>query len=76
MTFRQCPWCGETPTELDLMEGDTYRWALVSPNCCGGVYGEIRRSSYPAALGTPEDYARAAEWWNTRFDNSGDEKHG
>jgi len=61
-----CPWCGETPAELLLRKGSTYRWAEVSPSCCGDVTGEIRRTSYLDNLGTPEDHASAREWWNTR----------
>jgi hypothetical protein len=61
-----CPWCGQTPNELSLTEGDTYQWAIVSPSCCGNIMGEIRRASYPAALGVPEDHASAIAWWNGR----------
>lgn len=66
--LKPCPWCGRTPTELCLTEGSTYRWAIVTPDCCGDVMGEIRRSAYPANLGTDEDKINAAYWWNTRFE--------
>jgi hypothetical protein len=65
-----CPWCGKTPEHITLAEGSTYRWAIVSPDCCGDIMGEIRRSPYPAKLGTDEDRQSAVDWWNTRFDSS------
>ncbi len=79
MVLEVCPWCGKVPTELSLSEGNTYRWALVTPNCCGEVMGEIRRSPYPTALGSDADKAAAERWWNARYTalrspNSGDEK--
>ena len=75
--LKPCPWCDETPTKLHLSEGDTHRWANVTPNCCGEVMGEIRRSPYPAALGTEEDYEVARDWWNngaSAGDTRGDEE--
>ncbi len=63
-----CPWCGEVPEKLSLSEGSTYRWAIVTPMCCGCVQGEIRRSSYPEPLDNEENMASAIEWWNTRVE--------
>lgn len=60
-----CPWCGQTPEKLMLSEGNTYRWAIVTPSCCGDINGEIRRQPYPDPLGEA-DMARAVEWWNGR----------
>lgn len=66
MTLKVCPWCGEVPERLELSEGSTYRWAIVTPSCCGAVMGEIRRASYPKELGSDTDLPRAIEWWNDR----------
>jgi hypothetical protein len=61
-----CPWCGKVPDSLNLREGSTYRWALVSPKCCGAVEGEIRRESRYDEDFNDADMALAVEWWNDR----------
>jgi hypothetical protein len=52
-----CP-CGETPSELSIMDGDTYRWRRVCGNCCGMWEIEVRVN----ALDNVEDECRRA--WN------------
>lgn len=32
--LKPCP-CGQTPTELCIEQGSTYRWRYVSGGCCG-----------------------------------------
>lgn len=76
MTLLPCPWCGRIPDGLELSEGTTYRWALVTPRCCGSIQGEIRRSGYPSKLGTDEDNQAAIAWWNDRYQADGGDEHG
>ena len=36
-----CP-CGETPTTLNIAEGWSFRWRIISGNCCGEWEHECR----------------------------------
>lgn len=72
MRLRQCPWCGKYPTKISLSEGDTHRWAICTPDCCGEVMGEIRRDTTNGYFTefTEVDRDRAELWWNTRYDST------
>ena len=56
-----CP-CGETPTELHLDKGATYKWGWVSGNCCNEWHIEFRTVNYQPD--SPETMEQAIKYWN------------
>ena len=56
-----CP-CGKTPTELNLIEGSTCKWAHVTGNCCGEWNVEFR-TEYNK-IDTDECMKLAIDEWN------------
>jgi len=46
-----CP-CGKTPEKLAIQEGSTYRWRIISGDCCNHWMIESSRIDYMA---TDED---------------------
>jgi hypothetical protein len=45
--LKPCP-CGKTPTKLSIQEGSTYRWRIISGDCCGAWMIESSRIDYMA----------------------------
>lgn len=45
--LKPCP-CGKTPNELSIQEGSTYRWRIISGDCCGEWMIESSRIDYMA----------------------------
>ena len=64
---RDCPFCGGQA--LSMSEGSTFRWRVLSCDCCGANAGETRIKT--AGEGTQEDWAanckaEAIAAWNRR----------
>jgi Lar family restriction alleviation protein len=62
-----CPFCGGT--NIEVVEGDTFRWRLACCRECGAQAGEVRIQTL--GDGTPEEWeadaaSRAIEEWNRR----------
>ena len=61
-----CPFCGGT--EVEIMDGSTFRWVFAACQDCGAGCGEVRVQT----TGKPRDEAlveagqRAIAEWNTR----------
>ena len=45
--IKPCP-CGKIPNNLCIAEGSTYRWRLISGDCCGEWMIESSRIDYQA----------------------------
>ena len=56
-----CP-CGKTPTKLNIQDGDTYRWRVISGDCCGTWMIESSRIAYQADSKTIEK--QCIDDWN------------
>ncbi len=60
--LKPCP-CGKTPEKLNICDGDTFRWRIVSGDCCGEWMIEVKVPT----LSKPIDYDEY-EWccqdWN------------
>lgn len=58
-----CP-CGKTPKKLNISEGSTFRWRVISGDCCGDWEHECRVPTIGEAA-TPEGQLKACiEAWN------------
>jgi Lar family restriction alleviation protein len=62
-----CPFCGGT--EVNVVEGSTFRWLVAECALCGAKCGEVRKQTLGA--GTPDDWERegrrdAIKEWNKR----------
>jgi hypothetical protein len=44
--LKPCP-CGKTPSKLLIGDGNTYRWRIISGDCCGEWMIESSRIEYP-----------------------------
>lgn len=56
-----CP-CGKCPAKLTIQYGNTYRWRVISGDCCGEWMIESSRIEYNA---TPEQIEKQCiEDWN------------
>lgn len=61
MEFKRCP-CGQIPPSLVVVEGETSKWAYVSPGCCGEWYIEFRINyNHPKSQAA---HKLAVEAWN------------
>lgn len=55
--LKQCP-CGGVPEQLELQEGDTFRWLIASPSCCDEWLIEFKHNS------TRDNMNEAVKAWN------------
>ena len=60
--FKQCP-CGQTPKELYISEGSTYRWRYVEGDCGCGWMIEVRVNTM-RERNTQLDHQECAEAWD------------
>lgn len=68
MTPLHCPFCGHT--DVQVVEGSTFRWRVAACENCGARAGEVRIQTL--GEGTLEQWEIAAREsalveWNTRF---------
>jgi len=61
MNLLPCP-CGKTPEKLYIYEGSTYRWRIISGDCCGEWMIESSRIDYKAT--DSEIEKQCADDWN------------
>ena len=71
--LRPCPFCGAT--ELEFLEGSTFRWLAYSCTGCG-IGSEVRKQTL--GEGTQEEWAEqakrdAVKAWNTRAQASAED---
>ena len=59
--LKRCP-CGEVPTTVCVIEGNSSKYMHVVGGCCGEWMIEFRTNYHPA--GTSECKALAVEAWN------------
>jgi len=67
MKLKPCP-CGQTPTDLGILDGITHRWRYAVPNCCGEWIIEFG-VDYPEYKGTIKRKAEQA-WNNAPRENN------
>lgn len=62
-----CP-CGKVPTKLNIQDGNTYRWRIISGDCCGEWAIESSRIEINS---TPEQIEKqcATDWNNSSRGN-------
>jgi Lar family restriction alleviation protein len=65
--IKPCPFCGHT--NVEILEGSTFRWRFAGCVECGAQSGEIRAQT--TGDGTPDEWeakarADAIEEWNKR----------
>lgn len=63
-----CPFCGST--NIDVLEGSTFRWAFAECIDCGARSGEIRVQT--SGVGTIDEWKKEAQVkalneWNQRY---------
>ncbi len=61
--LKPCP-CGKTPTALDIVEGDTFRWRIISGDCCGEWRVETRVTTIGENANPEHHYKQCVEAWN------------
>ena len=68
MTTKPCPFCG--CTEINVIEGSTFRWVLATCNDCGASSGEVRKDTLSLDRMVAEQEARkdAITEWNRRYE--------
>ena len=68
-SIKPCPFCGEI--NINIVEGDTFRWRRVECRTCGVLGPEVRIQTLGA--GTRDEWEQAGEVeaikeWNTRHE--------
>ena len=66
-----CPWCGHSGVEIT--EGSTFRWRVISCTNCGASCGEVRHNTMGDDQLVEEICTgrRCLEAWNTRAEPKG-----
>ena len=60
--LKRCP-CGQVPEYLDITPSASgYKWAVITPNCCGQWDSEIKVQGLP--LDSDDVHGYAIETWN------------